>query len=148
MSTTHARRAIREALVAALAGGATLAGARVFDHPTDPRHQFPALTVFDASEPQNAETMPAGPGRVIARLYLVEVTAEVQQVAGYARTRDDLLAEVEALLAAATLPGVKAITPAGFDAGQYVEGERPICVGRQRFEVLYYTTQGNPAATL
>lgn len=146
--SVHARRTIRQALVAALAGGATLAGARVFDHPTDPRHQFPALTVFDASEQQRPETLPGGPGRIVTRMYSVEVTAEVQQVAGYADTRDDLLAEVEALLAAAALPGVKSIAPAGFDAGQYVEGERPICVGRQRFEILYYTTQGNPAATL
>lgn len=145
---SHARRAIREALVAVLAGGATLAGARVYDNPTDPRHAFPALTVFDGSEQQRAESMPAGPARPIGRLYSVEVTAEVQQVSGYAATRDDLLAQVETLLAAAALPGIKSITPAGFDAGQYVEGERPIAVGRQRFEVLYYTTQGNPAATL
>jgi hypothetical protein len=25
-------------------------------------------------------------------------------------------------------------------------GERPIVIGRQRFEVMYMTTQGNPAA--
>ena len=56
---------------------------------------------------------------------------------------------LEKLLATAgAVAGVKAITPAGYLPGQYSEGERPICVGRQRFEILYYTPQGAPATTL
>lgn len=145
----HHRTVIRQAIVALLTAGGTLAGPRVHDHPTDPRRAFPALTLFDDSEAQRPLSLPAGAARPLERLYTLDITAEVQEVDGYAATRDSLLAEVETLLAAAgAVPGVKAITPAGYLPGQYSEGERPICVGRQRFEILYYTPQGAPATTL
>ena len=145
----HHRTVIRQAIGALLAAGGTLAGARVHDHPTDPRRAFPALTLFDDSEAQRPMSMPAGAGRPLERLYKLDITAEVQEVDGYAATRDTLLAQVETLLATAgAVAGVKAITPAGYLPGQYSEGERPICVGRQRFEILYYTPQGAPATTL
>jgi hypothetical protein len=144
----HARHLIREALVAALAAGGTAAGARVFDHPTDPRREFPALVVVDLGEQQRATTLPGGPQRRVERMLMLEVAAEVQQVAQYARARDQLLADVESIAVSATLPGVISIVPAGYDMALYADGERPICVGRQRFDVTYYTTQGNPAATI
>lgn len=145
----HHRTVIRQAVVALLTAGGTLAGPRVHDHPTDPRRAFPALTLFDAEEAQRPMSLPAGAGRPVERLYTLDITAEVQEVDGYAATRDSLLAEVEALLATAgAIPGVKVISPAGYLPGQYTEGERPICVGRQRFEILYYTPQGAPATTL
>lgn len=145
---SHARGTIRQAVVALLLAGGTDAGSRVFDHPHDPRRAFPALTVEDAGEQQSPQTMPAGPGRVLERLYAFDVTAEVQQVAGYAAQRDALLAQVEGLLSAAGIAGVKSITPTAYQPAEDHTGERPIAVGRQRFEALYYTTQGNPAATL
>lgn len=143
----HARKLIRQAVVALLAGGGTAAGARVYDHPNDPRRTFPALTVEDAGEQQAPQTLPAGPGRVIQRSYGFVVSAEVQQIADYAATRDDLLAEVEVLLSAG-IAGVKSITPATYMPDMDHTGERPIAVGRQRFEALYYTTQGAPGTTL
>ena len=144
----HARTIIRQAVVALLLGGTTDAADRVFDHPHDPRRTFPALTVEDAGEQQAPQTLPAGPSRVLERRYVFDVTAEVQQVAGYAAQRDTLLAQVEVLLSAAGIAGVKSITPTAYQPAEDHTGERPIAVGRQRFEALYYTTQGNPAATL
>jgi len=148
MSMAHQRRVIREAFVALLAGGATAAGARVFDHPYDARTTFPALTVQDVTEQQQAIAMLAGPSRPIERMLVLEVGAEVQQTTGYARQRDDLLADVERIAASAAIAGVKAITPAGYAPAQAVNSaDKPICVGRQRFEILYFTTQGDPATT-
>ena len=146
----HYRTTIRAGVKATLIAAATLAGTRVYVNPTDDRVTFPALVVNDDGEDQTARSMPADAGRAIERRYTFEVRAEVQQVNGYDDTRDTLLAQVEAALAApgATASGVKACTPKGCDFLQDNTGERPIAVGVQRFEALYYTTQGNPGAAL
>jgi len=144
----HARHAIREALVAALAAGGTSAGARVYDHPSDVRTAWPALVVEDMGERQDAPTLPGGAGRSIHRSYELEVTAELQQVSGYARARDQLLADVERIAVGATLPGAKYIVPTNYMPDMSNAGERPIVIGRQRFEVVYVTTQGDPSTTI
>lgn len=144
---THQRHVIREAIVAALAAAGTSAGARVYDHPSDPRAAFPSISVFDEGESQSAETFPGGAGRPILRSYSISVNAEVQQTGQYARARDALCADIEAAIAALSIAGVKSIVPAGFVADQETDGERPISVGRQRFNITYYTTQGNPASS-
>lgn len=144
----HRRHLIREALVALLQGAGTLAGARVYDHPADPRTEFPALSLRDASEQQQPLTLPAGADRTIERLYLLDVDAEVLQAANYARTRDQLCADVEAAFAAATIAGVKHIAPAGYFPLMGADTERPTVIGRQRFEILYFTPQGAPATAL
>lgn len=144
----HQRHLIREAIVALLAAGGTAAGTRVFDHPYDPRETFPALGVVDVTEPQQALSMPAGTDRPIERTLVLEIAAEVQQISQYARQRDQLLADVERLLAGALIAGVKSITPAGYAPLLDVSGDKPIAIGRQRFEILYYTPQGDPATTL
>jgi hypothetical protein len=145
----HARHVIREAVVALLAAGGTAAGSRVYEHPSDPREDFPALQVEDVGEQQQAPSLPGGPDRTIHRELMLEVTAELLQVGQYARARDQLLADVERLIAYAAIPGVKYIVPAGYVPDQIAtEGEAPITVGRQRFRVFYVTTQGDPSATL
>lgn len=144
----HQRHVIREAIVATLAAGGTAAGARVYDHPYDPRATFPALCIADITEQQQPLSMPAGALRPIERVLVLEITAEVQQTSNYARQRDQLLADVETLLATATIAGVKSITPSGYAPMSDASVERPIAIGRQRFEILYFTPQGNPAATL
>ena len=145
---SHARKLIRQAVVALLAGGSTAAGARVYDHPNAARTTFPALVVEDAGEQQAPKSMPAGPGRTIERSYAFVVSAEVKQLSGYAEQRDDLLAQVEVLLATAGIGGVKSITPTLYMPDMDNTGEYPIVVGRQRFEALYYTEQGAPGTTL
>jgi hypothetical protein len=144
----HARHVIREALVAALAAGGTAAGARVYDHPTDVRTAWPALVVEDLGERQDAVTMPGGSARRLERRYEVEVTAELQQTTGYARARDQLIADVERIAVTATLTGAKWIVPTSYTPDQTNAGERPIAIGRQRFEIGYHTTQGDPATTI
>lgn len=144
----HQRRVFREAICTLLASAGTAAGARVFDHPYDPRTAFPCLVVEDLAERQGSTSMPAGPGRPIERRYQFSVSAEVQQIANYARARDDLLAEVEAAIGSAAIVGIKAITPAGYDVAESNDGQRPIRVGIQRFEALYYTAQGDPSTPL
>lgn len=145
----HQRHIIREAIVTLLAAAGTAAGTRVYANPYDPRTTFPALCVDDEMEGQAATSFGGGQAnRVIERNLLVVVNAEVQQITDYARTRDQLLADVEAALATAAIPGVKSITPAGYQADLGIVGDRPIALGRQRFEVVYLTTQGNPAITI
>lgn len=143
----HQRHVIREAVCALLASGATDAGTRVIDHPYDPIASFPTLTVVDVTEQQQPLTMPRGADRVIERLLVLEIAAVVHQVANHARQRDQLLAQVEVLLASAAIAGVRNITPAGYAPQSDHTSERPISIGRQRFEILYFTPQGEPAST-
>lgn len=145
----HQRHLIREAIVALLSAAGTTASTRVYDTPTDPRTVFPALVVEDDGEGQQVtSTMGGGmAGRMVERTLLLVVNAEVQQITNYARARDQLLAEVEAALASSSIAGVKSITPSGYMADLNAQGERPIALGRQRFDVTYITTQGNPAVT-
>jgi len=142
----HQRHVIREAIVAALVAAGTAAGARVYDNPTDVRVAFPALTVEDIGEQQSANTFPGGGARPIERMLMIEVTAEVQQNATPGRTRDQLLADVESVLGGLLIAGVKSIVPTSFQADRSGSGERPIFIGRQRFDVYYVTPQANPAA--
>lgn len=147
----HHRHVIREAVVATLAAGGTAAGTRVYDHPADPRLTLPAITVVDVGETQSADSMPADAGRPVERGLLLEISAEVKQVSNYARSRDQLLADIERLLATNPISGVKSITPAGYvpvPPDPQGGGEVPVAIGRQRFRVLYYTTQGDPSSTL
>jgi hypothetical protein len=144
----HQRHVIREAIVALLAAAGTTAGSRVYDTPWDVRTAFPALTVEDDSEGQQVDDSFFNPlaqsKRLVQRTLHIIVTAEVQQLANYARARDQLLAEVESALANSAIAGVKSITPQGFKADLNYVGERPIAVGRQFFDVVYTTPQGAP----
>lgn len=144
----HQRHVIREAIVALLAAGGTAAGARVYDTPVDVRTTFPALVVEDLGEQQQVYAVAAGGQRPVERLLVISVTAELQQNNAYARARDQLLADVEALLAVASIPGVKNIAPAGYTPDLSNDGERPVAVGRQRFEITYITPQARPDLSL
>jgi hypothetical protein len=145
VSDLHFRSTVRTAVVALLAGAGTAAGARVFDTPTDPRATFPALVVEDVGE-QQQRLSGRGSSATVRRTLLLEVTAEVQQNTGYARMRDELIAQVETALAAASIPGVQDLVPAGYAPDAVLGGERPIALGRQRFALTYITPQGAPAA--
>ncbi len=145
---SHHRAAIREAVVALLIATATAAQGRVFDTPTDPRTEFPALTVEDLGERQEMATYKRGGTGSVRRSLMLEVTAEVQQNQSYARQRDALLGQVEAAMAVVSLPGVSMIVPAGYSTEIITGAQRPIAIGRQRFELTYITTQVAPGAAL
>ena len=144
----HVRRVIREALAAALVAANTAAGSRVFDHPWNERTVLPALVLEDLGEQQDAVSLGTGAARALERRYLLQVSGEITTATNWARQRDDLMADVEAAVAGAAITGVKAIVPAGYTADEDKQGARPIAVGRQRFEVTYFTPMNNPAATL
>ena len=144
----HQRHVIREAIVALLAAAGTAAGTRVFDHPYDPRETFPALTVEDDSEAQSAMAIHSAVSGPLERNYRFVVTAEVQQSDNAARQRDQLLADVERLLAAASLAGVKSITPLSYQPSQHDSGQKPIRLGHQMFEAIYVTPQGDPSTAI
>ena len=144
---SHHRHVIREALVAALKAANTAAGQRVYDNPTQPRVGWPAISVFDESEDQQAATMPGGSARTVRRSFVLQAHAEVQAVAAYARQRDQLCADIEAVAATLQVAGVKSIEPAGWAPDLSAESDRPIAIGRQRLLVTYLTPQGNPATT-
>lgn len=144
----HQRQIIREAIVAGLITAGTTASTRVYDTPVDPRTQFPAITVEDTGEGQEVTSgMGGGWGnRLVERTLQILVSAEVVANATYAKDRDQLLASVEAAMSGMTIAGVKSISPTGYQPDLDNSGERPIAVGRQRFEVAYVTPQGNPAS--
>lgn len=144
----HQRHVIREAIVSLLAAGATTAGVRVFDNPVNPREEFPALVVEDEGELQSVQALHRSPARPIERTMVLSVSAEIQQNNAYARQRDQLLADVEVLLTNASIPGIKDIVPAGCQFDQSGDGERPMAVGRQRFEITYMTPQGDPSTLI
>jgi hypothetical protein len=147
---SHARQTIRDAVVAALTAGNTLAGPRVYATVYDARNAFPALCVEDTGEDQQlAQTYHAGrAGRRIDRTLTLAVTAEVQQASNYATTRDTLLAQVETLMANLVITGVKDIQPAGYRPDLSVIADLPVTIGQQRFAILYSTAQASPGVTL
>lgn len=158
---THARRAIREAVVTALAGAGTAAGTRVFDHPYNPRKEFPALVVEDfganysdgsVTEAQAINAL--GTVADVARSYRFVVISEVQQSSNAAGARDDLCAQVEAAISAAfdsgDLAGAKHVHPRAYTSADSNgnEGEKPIRRGVQVFEAFYITPLGDPTTFL
>lgn len=148
LPTSHLRDTIRSTIVLLLKAAGTTAGQRVLDHPYDPRDVFPCLVLQDGPEQQRVETMPFDDARSVERSYELVVTAEVQQIEGYAQARGRLLAEVESVLADAQIPGIKSITPVGYRPDTDVMNDRPIVIGHQHFSVLYFTPQGDPSTAL
>lgn len=151
----HQRKLIRRAIVDLLKAGDTLAGARVLDTTYKPRLQFPALVVLSVGEDQQLlsdQGLGAIGDRAVHRLMHMDVNAEVQQNTGAEDTRDDLLGQVEQLLAnaaaAGLIPGIKDITPDAMRVEHDASGEKPIEVGRQRFRITYLTTQADPGSAV
>lgn len=143
---SHARATIRDAVKALLQGGNTAAGSRIYVHPSDPRTMFPAVTVMDVAEPQTTPTMPGGPMRLVERQMLLDITAELQQTGDYATARDDLMAQIEMLMAQ-PIPGVRSITHEGYQPDTQ-PGEMTLAVGRQRYALTYITTAADPSTAI
>lgn len=146
----HHRHVIREAVVAALIAANTSAGARVDEDPYDliEADECPHLSVEDESESQTPMTLHAAATSPLQRSYRFIVTASIVQNSTAQRARDQLLADVEACLASAALPGVHSIQPLAYTPASRNDGDQRIRVGHQLFEAIYVTPQGNPSTPL
>ena len=150
---THARRTIREAVVGTLIAASTAAGARVYDHPYSPRKTFPALVVedvganFSDGNVTESQTQLDVAGIHFERRYRFAVIAEIQQSDAAAAERDDLIAEVEVALFAASIDGVQTLSLIGYQSGDDNTGDKPIRRGLQIFEAIYVTPAGDPTST-
>lgn len=144
----HQRHLIREAVVELLKAGVPDVVGRVYDTPTDPRSTFPALVVEDVGESQAVSVVFGMPQRPVERTLSLIVTAELHQVGSYARARDQLMAQVETLLANNGIAGLKDCVPAGYQPDTTGDGAQPIAIGRQRFDITYITPQGSPAVLM
>lgn len=149
---SHVRTTIRQAVVATLIAASTAAGSRVFDHPYNPRKTFPALVVedlganFSESNITEAQAFMDLNGNV-ERRYRFAVIAEIQQSDAAAAERDDLIAEVEVALFAASIDGVQTLSLIDYQSGDDNTGDKPIRRGLQIFEALYVTPAGDPTST-
>ena len=144
---SHVRSAIRQAFAARLAAGNTAAGSRVHVNPTDPRVGFPALVVDDGGEQQLHGSMPMGPGGLVERELILDVTLELAQTGDWPTARDDLAAEVEALVLGTPIPYVRQIRLGGYQPDS-APGELPLATARQRFLLTYYTRAGDPSTAI
>lgn len=149
---SHARTAIRSAVVTALIAANTLAGARVFTESRDThfsQSETPLIRVIVESESQQATSMGGGRAtRAIERTASVKVTYVCMQASSYVEATDDALELIETAMANLTGSGIKDVTPAGCAFAIDDSGEFPIFSGEQSFDVFYITTQGTPATTL
>ena len=143
--TDHVRKQIRAAAVTAL-GGLTTTGARVQDNPVHPLQEadLPGLRVFTPAE--TAKVLSMGSSRTRERAVTLVVEACVKAVSGYANAVDLIAKEVEiALDANSTLGGLCTyIEPTSFEEDQDGAGDKPVAVGRMKFEVLYRPRKGAP----
>lgn len=145
---THQRQVIRAAFVAGLKAASTAAGQEIHDNPSDVRTKLPAVTVTDIGENQATPTMPGGASRPVDRYLMLDASCEVKRTGDYAGARDSLAADVEAAAGTLAIAGVKWIVPKGCAFEESTRGDQPIAIARQRFELWYRTTQGNPAVAI
>lgn len=143
--TTHVRKQIRAAAVTAVSSLTTTAG-RVKDSPVYAMQDgdIPGLRVYTQEE--SSESIEGGSTRTRERHLTLVVEACVKQNSAYADTVDLIAKEVEtALDANNTLGGLcKSIEPRSFEEDQDGSGEKPIAIGRMKFEVIYHTRKGSP----
>ena len=141
----HLRAQIRAAAVSALTG-LTTSGARVKDSPVHPLQEsdLPGLRIFTQAESAEITTM--GATRKRARTLTLVVEACVKAATGYATSVDLMAKEIEvALDANNTLGGLcKYIDPGTFEEVQDGAADKPIAIGRMKFEVVYHTRKGSP----
>lgn len=138
---THARTQIRNAVTSALTGLATT-GSNVFQSHVYPigEDQLPGLTVHTVQETQELVSRSSN-GTKVKRVMNLAVSAYVKDGSGYDTTVDSILVEVEeALQGDATLQGlVKFITPRDLSIDFSGDGDAPVGIASQTFEVEYHT---------
>ena len=143
--TTHVRKQIRDAAITALTG-LTTTGANVKNSPVYPMQDadLPGLRVFTRNE--SSQHLEMGSTRARERSLELYVEACVKATSASTDTVDLIAKEVEiALDANNTLGGLcKYIEPRGFEEDLDGSGEKPVAIGRLKFEVVYHTRKGSP----
>ncbi len=142
----HVRAQIRNAAVALLTGLATTGGnvrAGRYDRFED--RVLPALRVSLVAESVASMTL-GGPGRIQQRTAQLLVEIAVRQSGEVDDIVDQVAKEIEVAIAGDnTLGGLcKYMHPVEFAVEHDGEGDQPAAVGRQVFEVLYYTALDAP----
>jgi len=145
---SHARQAIREAVVAALTGLPTTGGSVKDTWPyATPPEDMPALRIYTPGEQADDRASDLGPIQGRAVTLLIVGYAEGVLVA---ETLDTIAAEVEVALAASGNLGglVKLIDYQSMTA--LVEGETKKRSGEIRltYSILYRTARADPTATV
>lgn len=147
---THAREQIRERATTVLTG-LSLTGSNVFESHVYPlgEDQLPGLCVYTLN--QNSEIVAVGGGSPILEHQLeLAVAIYVKETDTYDDTLDAILVDVEkALNADSTLNGlVKFIYPQSLDVNLTGEGDKPVVVATQSFQVIYRTAMNDPETTV
>lgn len=139
----HARKQIRDAVVAALTGLATT-GTKVFQSRVNPlaNGKLPGLALFTQSETADYLTMRLP--RTQERKLTVGVEIYVKGVANYDDSLDQIALEVEAAIYAdVTLGGIARDTVIrSFNADFNGDGDQPVCAATMSIEVTYVTLEG------
>jgi hypothetical protein len=146
----HARTAIRNEIARLLEEGIPDVAGRVFRSPVsaiDPA-DMPCLAVFVRGEEVSAGTVLGGGKRRLRRVAEVVVSAMVAGGEDPIGATEDLLGQVEAVLADnPTIGGlVQQMTPTALEVDKDDEGEVPIAGGAVSYAATYHTREGTPGA--
>lgn len=138
---THARTQIRNAVSSALTGLATT-GSNVYQSRVYPigEDQLPGLTVHTVREGQELMSRTSS-GAKVKRVAELAVGAYVKDGSNYDTIVDTIMVEVEeALQGDATLQAlVKFITPRDLDIDFNGDGDIPVAIATQVFDIEYHT---------
>lgn len=146
----HARTAIRNQIADLLEAGVPAVAGRVFRSPVsaiDPA-DMPCLAVFVRGEEIAAGTVLSAGKRRLRRVAEVVISAMVASGEDPLGAAEDLLAQVETVLADnPTIGGlVQQMTPTALEVDKDDEGEVPIAGGALSYAATYYTREGSPGA--
>jgi len=141
----HTRKAIRDAIVAAVTG-LTTTGTNVYVSRVYPmeRRALPGIAVFTRSEDSTPVTV--RPPRTIERELTVALEIYTRGIDGYDDVLDTICTEIEeALYAAGDLGGlVKDLYINGVDMNFQDGSEQPLASCDMEVRVMYTTTEGSP----
>lgn len=147
---THVRQQIRSRVATVLTGLATT-GNNVFQSHVYPigEDQLPGLCIYTISQESQLSSLTSS-GTVMDHQLDLAVAAYVKETSTYDQTIDAIMVEVEeALQADATLKGlVKHIYPRSLDINLTGEGDKPVVVATQVFQVWYRARLNEPEVAL
>lgn len=144
---THVREQIRNQAVTALTGLPNT-GNNVFESQVYPlgEDQLPGLCVYTVSQESELSSLGMGSAPSMEHRLQLAIAAYVKDTSNYDSQIDSIMASVEtALVSDSTLDGLtKFIYPTNLEINMTGEGDRPVIVATQTFEIIYRATLGVP----